>query len=186
MLRMGSRAGVYRLFVAVYPPADRAAGLMASLGDLTLPAHRVTPTGQLHMTLQFIGDRHEREMTDVIESVERSVAGVRAFELVPRRVGALPEHGAARLMALFTDAPAGLLEGQRRLAHRLADPARRSKGRFTPHLTLCRFVEEARPAPAGREVSMEPFPVREVRLMRSVLRPGGAEHAVVHAVALGG
>ncbi len=159
--------------------------MLRLLDGTALPEHRATPVELVHMTLQFIGDRHERELDDVIESMERSAAGIGGFTLTPRAIVSLPERGPARLAALETDAPGGLMEIQRRLAHRLADPSRRSRGGFLPHLTLCRFTKEERMERIEKVVEMDPFAVGEIRLMRSVLRPGGAEHRVVHGVKLG-
>jgi 2'-5' RNA ligase len=181
---MPRHAPVLRLFVAAYPPRGVAAAMLDLLAGLHLPRNRPTPVEQLHMTLQFIGDRHEREVAEVIESVERSAAGIDAFRLTPRSLISLPERGPARLVALETDAPPGLTEIQRRLAHRLSDPARRGKGRFTPHLTLCRFAHEERMERLERAASLDAFGVTEIRLMCSVLRPGGAEHRLIHAAAL--
>jgi 2'-5' RNA ligase len=181
---MPSRAPVLRLFVALYPPPALTAAMLGLLDGLELPAHRATPPTQLHMTLQFIGDRHEREMGAVIESVERSVAGIGPFALTPRMLVSLPERGAARLAAVETDSPPGLMEIQRRLAHRLSDPAHRGKGRFTPHLTLCRFRHEERMPRLERPVEVGEFGVSEIHLVRSVLRAEGAEHRKVHVAVL--
>lgn len=171
--------------MGAYPPAGVASAMLGLLEGVELPRHRVTPVEQVHMTLQFIGDRHRRELGAVIESVERSCAGVGVFSLEARRLVSLPERGRARLAAVETDAPAGLMEIQRRLAHRLADPKRRRSGRFLPHLTVCRFEDEEEMARLERPVEVEGFGVEEVRLMHSVLRPTGAEHRLVHAVRLG-
>ena len=174
-----------RLFVALYPPVEVAAAMLASIEGLDLPKHRVPPLEQVHMTLQFIGDRHERELDDVIESVERSAAGLGAFELTPRMLVSLPERGAGRLVAVQTDEPAALMEIQRRLAHRLADPKRRGRERFLPHMTVCRFAAETRMERINQPVNMEAFAVGEIKLMKSVLRPSGAAHALVHTVRVG-
>ena len=127
------------------------------------------------LTLHFVGETHGREVDGVIESVERSAAGVGAFDLAATRLITLPERGTARLVALETDAPPGLLEIHRRLIRRLARRPRDHE-RFLPHFTLCRFANDARPTKLDRPVSIPALPIDEVRLVRSVLRPGGAEH----------
>lgn len=173
-----------RLFVAVYPPPERVRELFAALEGVELPPHRLTSPEQAHMTLQFIGDRRERELDDVIESVERSAAGIEAFEVTPRTLISLPAQGAARLVAIETDTPPGLMEIQRRLAHRLADPKRRSRGKFRPHVTLCRFEREERMEAISRPVDVGSFSVGEIKLMKSLLRPSGPVHGTVHTVRL--
>ena len=177
-----------RLFVAVYPPEESRRAMVEALAMISPPPdskHRATPVKQVHMTVQFIGDTSERELDGVIESVQRSAAGVGAFMLTPRRLITLPERGPVRLIAMETDAPAGLLEVHRRLAMRLAKSVRARAGdRFMPHLTLCRFSGESRAERVDQAVSMAPFEIRSVVLVRSVLKPRGAEHVPVVEVAL--
>lgn len=176
-----------RLFVAAYPPEAIVRTLVARVEALPLPAYRLTPPAQVHLTLQFVGDTPARALESVIESAERSAAGLRAFELRVLGLVALPERGPARLLAARTDEPATLLELHRRLAHRLATNARERPGdRFAPHLTLCRFV-----SPAAGLVIHEPqdaevltWRVEHVLVMRSTLRPEGAEHHVVRTIEL--
>ncbi|MDY7109181.1 MAG: RNA 2',3'-cyclic phosphodiesterase [Planctomycetota bacterium] len=174
-----------RLFVGVYPPTGTARAMLAALEDLDLPAHRRTPIEQLHMTLQFIGDTPVKELDATIESVDRSRAGLAAFELAPLRLMTLPQRGRSRLVAAETDAPSTLLELQRRLATRLAQNVRSRPGdRFLPHLTLCRFRAPTRIEPLDEPLALDAFPVRELKLMRSTLHPDGAKHHEVAAFSL--
>lgn len=182
-----SAGSTLRLFVAAHPPPEVACALLESLSRLELPAHRAVPAAQIHLTSQFIGDTPAKRLPEVVESVERSCAGLEAFALTPLRLIALPQTGPARLVAAETDAPAALLELHRRLAHRLAKNARERPGdKFLPHLTLCRFTT-AGAAPAGLPSPLEvgPFPVRHVTLLRSVLLRDGAEHRPVARFDLG-
>lgn len=175
-----------RLFVAVYPPAEAVGEWLRALSGMSLAPHRVTSPEQVHLTLQFIGAVPESRLRDVEESVRRCVAGVGSFALEPRRMISLPRRGPARLVALETSAPAGLLEVQRRLAQRLAHRARARPGDgFLPHITLARFGGGGVPGiPIDVERPGEPFPVREVRLVRIILRPAGAEHVELLRAAL--
>jgi 2'-5' RNA ligase len=172
--------------MGVYPPAETVRAMLRALASLHAPPHRPTPPEQVHLTLLFIGDTDPQDVPDVIESVERSAAGLGAFELRPLRLVTMPRRGAPRLIAATTDAPATMLEVQRRLATRLArNPRDRHPGRFEPHLTLCRFAPGARPAPMETAVELPVFLVEQIVLVRSELHPGGARHAPVHAVGLG-
>ncbi len=172
-----------RLFVAVYPPDETVRVLRCAVSRLALGAGRDTHAEQVHLTLLFIGDRAPCELAAVAESVERSCAGFGAFWLTPRRLITLPERGRPRLVAAETDAPAPLLEIRRRLARRLARNSREAE-RFRPHLTLLRFQPGDRPDRLDEPVECEPFVVDRVTLMRSVLKPTGAEHREVACVAL--
>lgn len=180
-----------RLFVAVYPPEGVMRAMLRPLRKIDgLPAHRATLPEQVHLTLQFIGDTPAKEMDDVQESIARSISGIDPFTLTPARLVALPERGHfARLLAVETDAPPGLLEIQRRLALRLSQRVRRKPGdRFRPHFTICRFsgggkrIDRER---IERDLDIESFEVRELHLMRSRLDPRGVEHKPVQVFPLG-
>jgi 2'-5' RNA ligase len=172
-----SARNTFRLFVAIYPPVEIARALLAALGRLELPDHRLVPVEQVHMTLQFIGDTPAPELDRTTETVRRSTGGVKGFDLEPRLLIKLPQRGPARLIAAEADGPAELMEIQRRLVTRLARSARRNpSNRFRPHLTLCRFRSPTAMARIDEPLDVEPFAVREIRLMRSTLRPQGAQH----------
>ena len=109
-----------RLFVAIYPPPELSQQLIETVKQMDLPAHRLTPEAQVHMTVQFIGDTPARELDATVESVMRAASGLTAFDLTPMELIALPERGPARLIAAQTDSPPQLMELQRRLASRLA------------------------------------------------------------------
>ncbi len=182
---MSARAESLRLFVAAYPTAEAAEAMLAALRRLELARHREVEPEQVHMTLQFIGERSVAELEGVAESVGRSCAGVGAFRLAPAALITLPERGRPRLVAAETDCPAQLAEIHRRLAHRLArEPRKDAADRFRPHMTLCRFLHGERPRPLAVALDTPPFLVSRVVLVRSVLKPQGAEHAEVRAYPL--
>ncbi|MFI4896492.1 MAG: RNA 2',3'-cyclic phosphodiesterase [Phycisphaerales bacterium JB059] len=177
---MGRDTPALRLFVAAYPPEALARQMLEAARRLGPSDCRWTPVDQVHLTLQFMGRVPPREVDEVCEGIERSGAGLGPMLLTCERLITLPERGRPRLVALETDAPSALLELKRRLASRLArnvrpDPA----GRFRPHLTLCRFSRSARPTRVNEPVSLEPFRIDRIRLMRSELRPDGAHHAEI-------
>lgn len=154
--------------------------MLGMVKSLDVPPHRLTSVEQVHLTLHFIGDTPAGEVEAVMESVRRSTAGIRSFSLTPQRLILLPQRGPKRLIAMETDAPWPLLEMHRRLVHRLASSVRqRNCERFVPHMTLCRFATPTRGVTIEQPAAPDPIPVREIRLMRSVLLPTGAEHREV-------
>ncbi len=177
-------ARALRLFVAVYPPANVAAALQRTADEIALPPHRLVPIEQVHLTLQFIGDVDARDLRSVEESVERSMAGLEAFDVQAVRLISLPRGGRSRLVAAEMTAPAPLMEMQRRLAMRLArSPRAKSGDRFLPHITLLRFKSEAE-CGVDQPVDGEAFAVASVQLMRSNLKATGAVHELVREFAI--
>jgi 2'-5' RNA ligase len=172
-----------RLFVAMYPPMEAVREMLSLLGSLTLPGHRETPEAQVHLTLFFVGDTDPRQLGGVVESVRRSASGIGGIVLRPLRLVTLPARGGPRLVAMETDAPANLVELQRRLAHRLSRRGARGGEGFVPHLTLCRYSKEGGES-ISRAVEMPPFGVNDVTVVASVLKSSGAEHREVERVSL--
>lgn len=177
-----------RLFVAIYPPPEVARSLLdAALGqDVERPlGWRAVPAEQVHLTLQFVGEVDPRQFDEVAESVMRSASGLRRFRLAASEIGHLPERGPPRLLAAFTDSPPEVLELHRRLVVRLARSVKeKSRDRFTPHLTLIRFGAVPTERPGRRAIGPIAWEVGEIRLMRSVLKPSGAEHVEMGWAAL--
>lgn len=182
------RGETVRLFVGVYPPREIVGAMLSSLDALLceqravdLPAWHATPIEQVHLTVHFVGPVRAVEVDGIAESLERACAGIAAFELTPTRLIALPPRE-PRLLAVETTLPAGLAELQRRLVTRLASkPSGRA---YLPHITVCRFKGRGRRGFAACALEIPGFPVMEVCLMRSVLKPEGAEHRVVRKVNL--
>lgn len=180
---MPAASGILRLFVAVFPDGNVAREMLRAIRKLELPTHKLTPPEQIHITMQFIGDTESRELDSVMESVERSAAGLKRFTLTPTQLLTFPERGPARLLAAETDAPPTLLEIQRRLAHRLARSEKHDRP-FRPHLTLCRFRSPVRNLIINEPLTTSPFEVNRIALMKSTLKPTGAVYAEVTAVEL--
>jgi 2'-5' RNA ligase len=184
---MARPVGNLRMFVAIRPPPEHVERLLAQMEALDLPPHRTTPIEQVHLTLLFIGDVPTHALDATIESVQRAAAGLPGFRLAPQRLITLPRRGPSRLVAAETDAPPTLLELHRRLVTRLASsPRERTGDRYTPHLTLCRFRSSAEDVRIDQPIVKEPFDAARIVLMRSTLRPSGAEHHEVASAALGG
>src|SRR5690606_38982186 len=84
------REPTVRLFVACYPPASVSKDLAHEAAALCarhdLPESRETPTEQIHLTLQFVGDTPVANLDAVRESVRRAASGLPAFELWPLRL----------------------------------------------------------------------------------------------------
>ncbi len=175
----------HRLFVAAYPTVEWSHTAIETVRSLDPPPHRIPSPGTVHLTLQFIGDVIPKDLDAVIESVHRSAAGIGPFQMTPERLITLPTRGDARLIAVRTDRPPGVLEIHRRLAVRLSRSLRRTQAdRFLPHLTLARFNGPAVGFRIDQPSDLDPFPVDNIRLMESRFLQSRVEHHEIDRVEL--
>ncbi len=185
---MGRKAKTQRFFVAVYPPPQITSWLQESVSDLAVPAHRMVSAEQVHLTVHFIGDIPASSRESVIESVERSVAGLSSFELTVFRMISLPAQAQLpkRVIAAETSLDSTLQEIKRRLVRSSARAYRRDPvDRFVPHLTLLRFTPSASEVDLNLEIRARSFEVKEICLMRSELKASGAVHHKIASAGLG-
>jgi len=176
---------VLRLFVGLAPSPEVAAHLLSLLPADLPPAARAVPASQVHLTLQFIGERRESELDEIIVSVQRAASGLEAFSLTPELMATLPQGAPSRLVAVLTSCPPALAELQRRLSQRLASAKARSRdAAFVPHLTLARFSPPAPIPRFSRVIDSPPIAFDQVLLQRSYLKPTGAVHQTLATVPL--
>lgn len=131
-----------RTFVAVEiskPIRAQAAELIAAL-DGTAADVKWVETHNLHLTLKFLGDVHQREVAEVCRAVQQATGELAAFELEVLGAGAFPNldrprtvwlgagMGAEEMVILHDRIEAELAELGYREEHR----------RFQPHLTIGR------------------------------------------------
>ena len=185
-----------RLFVAVElpPPVTAALGeLQAELRRRGLSALRwVRPEG-IHLTLKFLGEVPARQVTSVLDALASAVQGIGPHDLSLGRLGTFGGRSPRVLWIALEGGVETLGRLQEQVEQRLValgfPPEERA---FSPHLTLARVRPEnarevARPlAAAVPAVNAPPaeIPVREVSLMRSQLKPGGAVYTRLEAFPL--
>ena len=192
---------VLRLFVAIdLPDAVKAqlsevqSRLRGAAGQAGRAARWVAPEG-MHLTLAFLGNVDAKRIDAIDAALSRPVGAAVPFTLRTARLGAFPNlhrphylwvglAGDLPRLDALQDQVASALEG-------VGFP--RERRRFTPHITLARIPESARPdeidtfarllqrspAPEAAEI-----PVHEVVLFRSELRPTGSEYRRLHSWSL--
>ncbi|HEY0696178.1 MAG TPA: RNA 2',3'-cyclic phosphodiesterase [Micromonospora sp.] len=138
-----------RLFVAVYPPPEVVADLVAQVGRLRIGETaasgvnvRLTAPEVLHLTLAFLGDVDESRVSDVRTALGRAAAGT-ADSPAPRiRLGGGGSFGRGRFTVLWAG-----IRGDTEALHRLSRAIRRELRRrrlpydgkpWRPHLTIGR------------------------------------------------
>ena len=194
-----------RTFVAIdLPPAlhNAVAAEQARLQrhlSQTGPARSLTwsPTGNIHLTLRFLGDTAPRQRRDLIESLQTAAAGWRPFRLTVAGVGGFPNLRRPRVLWLGMDGDLAALTALQVAVETLVQGvgfAAEEKS-FSPHLTLARSRRDASPrdmAAVGQAVGdytpdLPPTAATIDYLVyfQSALRPGGAVYTPLAVVPFG-
>lgn len=160
-----------RLFVALELPA----GVRAALPVVGPPWRALSPEA-LHVTLAFLGWRPVGDVAVVGAAVRGALMPVEPVRLIGMEL--LPP-GAPRVMAVRLDDPSGRLVAlQRAVSDALvaAGVYVAEQRAWLPHITIGRTKERVGRGAPVPEVSRVEFQPESVALMRSQLRPGGAQY----------
>lgn len=132
----------FRTFVAVEITNAirvRAVELIQALADTAADVNWVEPHN-LHLTMKFLGQVHEREIAEVCQAVAEGAGQVAPFEFAVHGAGAFPN--AARPRTVWLGAGDGVQEMvalHDRVEEALAELGYREEHRrFQPHLTIGR------------------------------------------------
>lgn len=187
-----------RLFLALELPADAQSRIYEAVAPLRkgFPEIRWIEPQNYHLTLKFLGEVSEERVGIVQEALDQvaATAGVKPFSLEVAGLGIFPAMRRPRILW------AGISSGAReavRFAGLLDDalePAgfEREGRDFSAHVTLGRFKDPGRP-PRGLEENLGLFEktsfaavfVNMISLMRSVMKPAGAEYSRLSAIKFG-
>ncbi len=183
-----------RLFIAV----ELEEALRQLVSSLVEPLRRTgadvkwVQTGNLHMTLKFLGDVPEESLGVVVDTAKRALAAFGRFEIGLGGVGTFPPAGKPRVIWIgLEDARGQLAAMSSSLEKAFAAVGFPAEERpFKGHLTLGRVrspkgVERLRPLIAGAAVPAgKRMTVEKVLLFRSVLTAAGPIYTVLDRVDL--
>lgn len=135
--------GKIRTFVAIEVSGAAQSLAAKTIKELSEYAgdYRWEYDANFHLTLNFLGDVHEKEIPDVCRCVEKAVAGINEFAVEFSGLGVFPRPDRPRVLWLgVTEGREKLMALQAVLTKRLDDemgfPPDRND--FCPHLTLGR------------------------------------------------
>lgn len=192
-------AEMWRLFIAVELPEGARRAISAVQNDLKkrLPEGAlrwVRPEG-IHLTLQFLGDVERGRVDELNDALVRAAADRRRIALAIDGLGCFPNPRRPRVLWLGVGGEVAKL----RLLQQAVEAETKTLGfqpegrDFSPHLTLARVQRNASRADVGKIGAavewggvdrVADFAADGVSLMRSQLRPSGAEYTQVAHVAL--
>lgn len=183
-----------RVFVAINLPGSERERLHAATGaikEADFPVRWVAPQN-VHLTLKFLGEVPETEVSDVAAAIDEALRSTERFTMTFGGLGAFPSLRRPKVIWVGVEPKAELLDVQSRVESALADLGHPPEKRdFRAHLTIGRGKKGARPARfrgleelAGKVDYRGSAAVESVDVMRSTLRPSGAEYDVVERVML--
>ena len=187
-----------RAFIAVELPAElkkELAALETQFKKNSPPVIKWIEPGSIHITLKFLGETSDAILDDLILAMEESVVGVSPFKLDVRQLGAFP--GVDRPQVIWVGV-SGEMEKLKQLQKNLEKNTeqlgfKRESRTFSPHLTLGRVRDGARPDDIQRIgkllnetvfTALHNINVNQINLMKSVLTPTGAIHTFIGSTKL--
>ncbi len=185
-----------RVFCAIELPASVRVQIIEHIaklrGALPKPGISWAREGALHITLKFLGEIESNRVTSLSSAVERAVRNASPFNLLLKDTGAFPAHGAPRVLWIGVVDPSGNLS---KLYESLekecsSDGFDREKRAFHPHLTIARQrspqgIRTPSVLSVGSNFEGVEFPVKELVVMQSELRPEGSRYSVVSKHTIG-
>ena len=176
----------HRLFIAI----DLSPEARSALTGLKLPAAncRPVPASQLHLTLRFIGDVDDSQLTEV----QAALAGINQgpFHLNLAGTGVFPNSHRPRVLWVGV-APVPELQQLQRLVELAVQAAGipADERRFSPHITIARLAGSD-PVPVRsfldryRAFVAPTFTAVSFNLYASRLSAAGAEHTILQSYPL--
>ncbi len=180
-----------RLFLAVGLSSSARKGLAERLLAASERQEKVrwVPLENVHITLRFFGEVSADQKAAITHTMERVVSKVQPFSVSISGVRIVRRRRRPQMVwATVEDCDNQLRRLHGRMERLLEQSCFAREGRpFSPHLTLARVRDGIAPweqkaleewAEAQRGFKAIPLPVEEVVLMKSELRPHGAEYTV--------
>jgi 2'-5' RNA ligase len=177
-----------RTFVAVFPPQRVREALFRTARALPASnAFRLIGQEKLHLTLKFLGNVAEEDLSRVKQALEQLRGRHEPFEVETSGFGAFPSERKARILWAGVGEGSGPLRAVAQSVDDLLAPAGfgRERRPYVPHLTLGR----ARGRQAKLDgTSVSPpalrFTVSGVDLVESVPAEGGVTYSVLKTYSL--
>lgn len=182
-----------RTFISFRPP-ENVRDEIAKIQDQLKESHadiKWDLPQQFHATIKFLGDVEERTMPNVLSTIRRAIAGTPPFEITYQIVGSFPDNHHPRIVWIGCEDGRGTLLQLKNNLDKLLLPLGFvvEDRKFHPHITLGRVKSNRNVyhlTPMLENCTFEPrvAVVEDVLVMKSVLKPQGAEYSVLQSIHL--
>ncbi len=183
-----------RLFIAFSLPTP-VIGYLGRISDdlgrrVPVKAVRWVRPKSIHLTLRFLGDTLENQVTEIAIEMDKIVERYAAFELQVDRLGCFPNPRRPRVIWAGIGGNTNdlqVVQGEiEAMVNMLGwEPEGR---KYHPHLTLGRVKNSAQVVQSrllwGRELDPMKIPASDIHLIESRLQPDGAVYTVRHSSSL--
>jgi len=182
-----------RTFIAFETPEAIRQSITAFQSDLRRYGADVRwePPDKFHVTIKFLGKTEESQLPVLTRQIQSVCGTHRSFEVWYRGAGAFPDLKHPRVIWLGCENEDGTLAGiKSALDTALLPHGFEIEGRpFRPHVTLGRIRSPEGLhylTPKLENITFEPLmgTIREVLIVKSVLRPQGAAYTVLSSIQL--
>jgi 2'-5' RNA ligase len=182
-----------RSFIAIDIPADIKLAIHDVIRTISGDARgiRWVSTANIHLTLKFLGDVRDNLIPQIEKRLKLIGKRYQPFSIGIRGAGAFPNFKNPDVLWLGIEASDQLEALFREIDAALAEIGfERDSRKFSPHLTIGRVKDRRDVTPVVRELStykdtfFGTIEVCEILLMKSVLKPSGAEYAKVAFIEL--
>lgn len=183
-----------RLFIAIEIPDDikkEMAEVQRRLKGAGVDASWIRPEG-IHLTLKFMGEVPESRAPEIMNSLTNVAGGTGAFRIDVAGVGTFPNPKNARVVWIGVSVETERLAKLQISVEDAMDGLgfEREARAFTPHLTLGRikYIHSRdrwlKSLEGVKDIRLPSFEVKAVSLMKSELKPAGAEYLEMGRVEL--
>ncbi|NQT34232.1 RNA 2',3'-cyclic phosphodiesterase [bacterium] len=188
-----TETGLVRAFIALETSPDAKQEILSLQEKLrTFHGARVSwvRSEGVHLTLKFLGDVKVTLLRDIEKLIEDCASRASPFEVTTTVTGGFPNLSKPRVLWVGLDGGESLGQLQMDIDSALSTLGfERERKRFHPHLTIGRVKSFDRGSELSEYLNNYDFPkirwmVDRVRLMSSILKPGGAEYRELAGVNL--
>lgn len=145
----------------------------------------------LHITLKFLGHTEESIVQEIITVLQKKIAPYNPFYIKIAGIGCFPEKRHPKIIWVGVEDSALLRRLQEDVEEEMAGLGYpREKRAFSPHLTIGRvrsqrrITEILKRLEEFRTLSFGTMEINKVSLMKSELKPAGAEYSAVAEISL--